>query len=260
MLDQIRRPFFWAALIAWLLVVLVEIGSSFLPVPDVSVQDLRESILRDQGPGEAPPDPGALQDMVRARREQPPRPGYAITALIAFDGLVLLGLFWMGAGTVLSRRVVARVQGIVNLIVALLALLGSIVAVFALIALLMVMLGLFLAPPFGTLAYLAIWGFFSRGAAATTLGLLLLFKIATGVLLILAQQRFLKNKGLVLVLVLSLVLTVVVSFLHGFPPGILVSITDVIAALIVLIVGIIWAILVLIGAIVSIVKAIKSSV
>ena len=256
MIDQIRKPLFWAALIVWLVVVLVELGSNFLPVPDVSARELRASIMREQGPDQDPPDDADLQSMVRTRSEQPPRPGYAITALIAFDGMVFLGLFWMGAGLVISKRLVGRVQGIVSLIVALLTIIGSIVAVFVLIALLIVMLGLLLAAPFGTLAYLAIWGFFPRGSAAATLGLLLGLKLAAGVVLLLAQQSFVKNKGLVVVLVLSLLLNVVIGFLHGFPPGILVSITDVIAALIVLVVAIIWSILVLIGAIVAIIRAI----
>lgn len=259
MLDQIRKPFFVAALIAWLLVVLVEIGSSFLPVPDVSVSELRASIVRDQGPGQEPPDAAALQDMVRARHEQPPRPGFAITALVAFDGLVLLGLFWMGLGLVLPRGLVGRIQGVGSLIASLVVIIVGILAALALVALLLVMVGLFLAPPFGTLAYLVIWGFFARGAAAATIGLLLLFKLAAGVLLVLAQQRFLTNKGLIVVLVVSLVLTVLISFLHELPPGIVVSITDVIAALIILIVAIVWAILLLFGSIYAVIKAIASA-
>jgi hypothetical protein len=256
MLDQIRRPFFLAALIAWLLVVLTEIGSGFLPVPDVSAKDLRAAIVRDNPPDEAPPGDADLQNMAQARKDKPPRPGYAISALVAFDGLAFLGLFWMGAGLVISRRLVGRVQGIVSLIVALVAIVAAIVAAIVLFTLLLVMMGLFLAPPFGTLAYLAIWGFFSRGPAAATLGILLFLKLAAAVLLVLAQQDFLKNKGLLILVGLSLLLTVLVSFLHGFPPGILVSITDVIAALIILVVSIIWAILVLIGAIMATIKAI----
>jgi hypothetical protein len=256
MLDTIRRPFFLAALIAWFLVVLTEIGSSFLPVPDVSAIELRAAILRDQPPDEPPPDDADLQNMIQARREQPPRPGYAISTLAAFDGLVFLGLFWMGAGLAISRRLVGRVQGIVSLIVSLITIVVAIVAVLLLFALLLVMVGLFLAPPFGTLAYLAIWGFFSRGPAAATLGLLLILKLAAAVLLVLAHQGFLKRKGLLILLGLSLLLTLLISFLHGFPPGILVSITDVLAALIILVVSIIWAILVLIGAIIATIKAI----
>jgi len=255
MLAEIRRPFFLAALIAWLLVVLVEIGSGFLPVPNVSASELRAAIIRDN-PDEEPPSATDVQDMVRTRNEEPPRPGYAISTLIAFDGMAFLGLFWMGAGLVISRRLVGRVQGIVSLIVSLVTIVIGILAVVLLVTLLLVMLGLLLAPPFGTLAYLAIWGFFARGPAAATLGLLLFLKIAAAVLLLLAQQSFIKNKSLVVLIGLSLLLTVLISFLHGFPPGILVSITDVIAALIVLVVAIIWSILVLIGAIVAIVKAI----
>ncbi|HWO22620.1 MAG TPA: hypothetical protein VNO30_27865 [Kofleriaceae bacterium] len=256
MLDRLRRPFFVAALIAWLLVVLVELGAGLLPVPDVSATELRAAILRDRPPDEPPPSDAELQGMVRARREEPPRPGYAITALVAFDGLVFLGLFWMGAALVISRRLVGRVQGIISLIVALVTIVISIVAVIVLITLLLVMVGLLLAPPFGTLAYLAIWGFFARGAAAATLGILLMLKLAAAVLLVLAQQAFLKNVRLLILLGLSLVLTVIVSFLHGFPPGILVSITDVVAALIILVVAILWAIVLLIGSIVATIKAI----
>jgi hypothetical protein len=255
MLDQIRRPFFLAALIAWLLVVLAEVGSGFLPVPDVSAKELRTAIMHDS-PDQEPPGAAELQHMVQARKTKLPRPGYAISALVAFDGLAFLGLFWMGAGLVISRRLVGRVQGIVSLIVALVTIVAALFAAVLLFSLLLVMLGLFLAPPFGTVAYLAIWGFFSRGPAAATLGILLVLKIAAAVLLVLAQQDFLKNKGLLILLGLSLLLTVLISFLHGFPPGILVSITDVIAALIILVVSILWAILVLIGAIIATIKAI----
>jgi hypothetical protein len=254
-MDEIRRPFFLAALVAWLLVVVVELGSNLIPVPAVSAAQLKAQILHD-APDDPPPSDADLQDMVRVRREQPPRPGYAITSLIAFDGMAFMGLFWMGAGLVISRRLAARVQAITALIVSLLAIIAGIVVALLLLALLFIMLGLFLAPPFGTLAYLAIWGFFATGAAATTTGILLFLKLATVVLLVLAQQRFLKNKGLVVLLAVSLLLTLLISFLHGFPPGILVSITDVIAALVILVVAIIWSLLVFISSIIATIKAI----
>lgn len=97
-----------------------------LPVPGVSAQELRAAIVRDQPPDEAPPSDADLQNMIQARREQPPRPG------------------------------------IVSLLVALVTILVAILAAVVLVTLLLVMLGLFLAPPFGTLAYLAIWFFFAR--------------------------------------------------------------------------------------------------
>src|SRR5262245_12495044 len=111
--DELRKPLFVAALIAWLLVVLVEIGSAFLPVADVTQEQLRVAIVRDQ-PGEDPPSNQDLQNMISEREAQPPRPAFAITALVAFDAWVLLSMFWMGAGLVISRRLVGRVQGITS--------------------------------------------------------------------------------------------------------------------------------------------------
>jgi hypothetical protein len=254
-MDEIRKPFFVLALIAWLLVVVVELGSNLLPVPEVTATQLKAQLLHD-APDQPPPVDGDLEGMVRARSAQPPRPGYAIASLIELDGLAFMGLFWMGAGLVISRRLVGRVQAIASLIVSLIAIIVGILLAIRLVVLIFVMLGLFLAPPFGTLAYLAIWGFFATAAATTTLGILLALKLAAVVLLVLAQQNFLKNTGLVVLVVLSLLLTLLVNFLVGFPPGILVSITDVFAALVVVIVAIIWALLVFIASIVATIKAI----
>ena len=91
--DQIRRPFFLVALCAWVLVVLVELGSGLLlPVASLSEAQLLAAMTSDNSD---PPSPADLRSMVRARNEKPPRPGYAISSLAAFDGLALLGLFWM---------------------------------------------------------------------------------------------------------------------------------------------------------------------
>jgi MFS superfamily sulfate permease-like transporter len=48
-------------------------------------------------------------------------------------------------------------------------------------------------------------------------------KIPFGVCLVLAQQRFRQNKGLVLMVLTFFVATAIVSFLHGLVPGFLVS-------------------------------------
>src|SRR5215510_1534986 len=107
MFDEIRRPFFLAALIAWLLIVLVEVGASFLlPVPSVTKADFVAAIGNDPSQRDSPPSQQDVEKMFAARIKNPPRPGYAITTLIAFDGLAFLGLFWMGAGLVISRRLV----------------------------------------------------------------------------------------------------------------------------------------------------------
>ena len=52
-------------------------------------------------------------------------------------------------------------------------------------------------------------------------------------------------------------LNIVIAFLHDFPPGILVSVTDAIAAIIVAILAIIWAIFLIIGGVVGVLAAIK---
>jgi hypothetical protein len=88
----------------------------------------------------------------------------------------------------------------------------------------------------------------------------MVLKIATGILLVFAQQRFLQNKGLVLLLLTCLVCGLILSFLHALVPTILVSITDDIAAIVFAIIAIIWALVLLIGSIPSVIKAIRSVV
>jgi len=118
---------------------------------------------------------------------------------------------------------------------------------------------LFFAFPFGTAAYLAIWGSFPKGAAAAILSLLMLLKIIAAICLPLAHQRFLVAKGLILMVLTSFVAMIIVSFLHGIVPGPLVSITDALAAIVVGIIALIWAIVVLVGAIVATVQALTTS-
>jgi hypothetical protein len=64
-------------------------------------------------------------------------------------------------------------------------------------------------------------------------------------------------KGLVLLVLTSLVCNIIVAFLHGLVPIILVSIFDNIAALVVGIVAIVWAIVLLVLSIPSIVAMIR---
>jgi hypothetical protein len=77
------------------------------------------------------------------------------------------------------------------------------------------------------------------------------------VLLLLAQQRFLQNRGLVLLILSSLVCNIVLSFLHGLVPGFLVSITDALGGIIVAVCGLIWWVMALIGAIPAVLRALR---
>jgi len=183
-------------------------------------------------------------------------PGMAIGTLALLDGLVLFTVVLMGLTLLVPERVHGRVQGVVSLIVSVVVAIVSIVVALAAFTKTMLMIALVTASPFGTAAYLATWGFFDRGGAGVALSLIMGLKLGFAVCLVLAQQRFLQVKGLVLIVLTSLLANVIISTLHGIVPIPLVSITDAIAAIIVAIIALIWAIVLLVFSIVSIVKAI----
>ncbi|MEX2430565.1 MAG: hypothetical protein WD645_01440, partial [Dehalococcoidia bacterium] len=151
----------------------------------------------------------------------------------------------------------ARVQGAVTLVVALLLILGSLVLIFATIAQLVLMVGLLTATPFGTIAYMARFGSFDRAGASMALGFVMILRIGFVICLVLAQQRFLQNKGLVFLTLTAFLSTIIVSFLHGVVPLFLVSITDAVAAIILGIIAVIWTLILLVSAIGSVVKALR---
>jgi hypothetical protein len=228
MLESMRKPIFVVALIVIFLTVLVELGS---------IAALHTS-----------PQAGSPLNVAPN--------GKAIPALAFLDGLVFYATLIIGFALILPDRIQSKVQGIVTLVFSFLLILGGIAAVIADIVLLMLMVGLLMSVPFGTLAYLAIWSSFDTSNAKVVLSLLMTLKIIFAVCIVLAHQRFLQNKGLVLIIITSLVSNLIIAFLHGFVPGFLVSITDDIAAIIVCILAIIWAVVYLIGGIISVIKVI----
>lgn len=243
-MGKLRTPFFLIALIAIALVVLVELGSALVLGGGSAGGSLLTSAAEL---GVAPTDVSGV--------EEPP--GRAIMYLALLDGTLLYTVALMGVSLIMPERLHGRIQGVLTLVVSILLILGSLVLLVIAFVELLVMVALFFAAPFGTIAYLALWGFFPRGDAAVLLSLLTFLKIVFVVGLLLAHQRFLQNKGLVALVLTSLVADVVVAFLHGFVPIILVSIVDDIAAVVLAIVGIIWGVVLLIGSIPAIVKAIR---
>jgi len=185
-------------------------------------------------------------------------PGHAINALALVDGILLYSLIWMLLSVVAPRSVTGRAQGCVTLFVSFFGCLGTLALIMAAFTLLMLMLALLVAVPFGTIVYLAAWGHFARGAAAGTLALAMVLKIAFLILLVIAHQRFMQNKGLLVLVGLSLGLTWLIGFVHALLPIILVSIGDQLMALVICIVAAIWLLLLLIGAILASIKAILS--
>jgi hypothetical protein len=258
MAARLQTPFFVIAFVVWVFVLLIEMGSSlFLPLSTPTPSTFSQTVSAGADPAPSQED---VQAMFQQRRTNPPRPGYAIQAMAAFDGFVLLGLLWMALALVFPMEIVGRVQGIVSLIVALLVFLVSVVAIFVIVSLLMIMVSLFLAAPFGTLVYLGIWGFFDRGSVAWLLSLDLFLKLVAAILLLFAQLKFIENKGLVFLLLVSVLFDVMISLLQGLPPGVLVSITDAVGAILVLVVTAVWAVVLLVSSLLATLKALKPEV
>ncbi|MBI5667956.1 MAG: hypothetical protein HZC41_08090 [Chloroflexi bacterium] len=250
-MDSLRKPFLILAVILSVVIVLLEVGSLALPDNTGTLS-----------PAQFADNPELLAAFLEvatqannAADDRPPGMGISYMALVDAEVLLTIGL--IGASLIVPARLQARVQGFVTCGFSCLVILGTIGLVFLALGLLILMVSLFLAVPFGTIAYLALYGFFNRGGASAMLALLMLLKLGMGASLIIAQQRFLQNKGLVLLIITSLVCNVIISFLHGLVPIILVSITDAIAAICMGIIAIIWAILLLIGAVMSILKIIR---
>lgn len=224
MLDELRRPFFIIALVLMIFVVLVEVGSPWLlKVSDASFD----------------------------------RPGYGIQYLVFVDAFLLYVTVLIGLALIIPERIQGRVQGCATLIVSFFGCLGIIAAIIFALVFLLLLVALLLAPIFGTIAYVAVYGDFDRSGANVTLSLIMLLKIGYCILLVLAHQRFLQNKSLVLLTLTSLVANIIISFLHNLVPLVLVSITDALGAIVVAIIALIWAIIFLVGSIISIVKAIR---
>jgi hypothetical protein len=224
MLDELRRPFFIIALVLMIFVVLVEVGSPWLlQVSDASFD----------------------------------RPGYGIQYLVFVDAFLLYVTVLIGLALIIPERIQGRVQGCATLIFSFFGCLGIIAAIIFALVFLLLLITLLLAPIFGTVAYLAVYGDFDRTGANVTLSLIMLLKIGYCILLVLAHQRFLQNKSLVLLTLTSLVANIIISFLHNLVPLVLVSITDALGAIVVAIIALIWAIIFLVGSIISIVKAIR---
>lgn len=228
-MDRLRIPFFAVAMLALGLAILTELAAADLFL------------------------------LLTGGRENPETPGLAIHYLAMLDGLLFYTVSFMALGIVAPRSVVGRVQGITTLVLSFFSLLASILLVMLAFGLLILMVSLLVAVPFGTIAYMAAWGHFATGAAGTTLLILMVLKIVFCICLVLAHQRFLQNKGLIILTAVSMGLTWVVAFLHAFPPGFLVSIADAIGALVIGIVGAIWLLILLIGSIFATITSLRTA-
>jgi hypothetical protein len=252
-MGELRKPFFIAAVVLILVTVAVEIGATWFLGGITAKADDLTSLLNDPAlvayKGEINP-----ADLQKLNKGTPP--GRAIPAMAVLDGLVLFTVLLMGAPMFIPERIFARVQGVATLVVSLIALTVSIAGIFLTFFVVILMVALFTAFPFGTIIYLIIYGFFDRTGASVTLSLLILLKVAFAACLILAHQRFIQNKGLVLIVLTSLAANIIISFSHAMVPIPLVSITDGIATIVVFLLVVLWAAFLLVGSVVAVVKAV----
>jgi len=246
----LRVPLFVIAVVAAALVVATELALSF------AVGGAPVSTFGGSAAGDAlgvPPDLGANL----AEAQSPPGAGIRYLALV--DGLLLFTVLLLGSSMLLSQRVYARYQGAVTFVVSLLWVVLSLVLALVALAKLLLMVGLLLAVPFGTIAYLVVWGWFPVGTSAVLLGLMLFLKVVVVVCLVLAQPRFLAVKGLMALIAASVVLQLVLGLIQGFLPRVLVSIGDDLWALVTAVVALVWAVVMLVTSVPAIVNAIRVS-
>jgi hypothetical protein len=240
--------------ICLLLVVLAELGAqSLFPAREPSKAEVSRTLIKNQ------PEDGPTIDIAKivAGKQNPSPPGLAIRYLALYDGLLFVSLGLMALGGFLSAlpKTHIRIQNISLFIASLIDVILCIILALLAFAALIIMVSLFLAAPFGTIAYLIAFGFFDTGRATTILSLLFVLKVVAVVLAVLAGQL---NRRILLRFGVSLLLGIVVAFLHGFPPSFLVSILDALTAIVVAIVALLFALPVLVGGIIGVVKSLRA--
>ena len=253
-----------AAALLIAVVVAIEVGALGLVRGPAVSADAAEAQLRATIAAEQP-DLDEQEQEAEFQRLRPEldrlaadeRAGVAIPSLALLDAQLLFTVALMAVALLVPDRFHGRVQGVVTLVGSILVILAVVLVALATIALLALMVGLLSTPPFGTLAYVARFGFFDRGAASLVLTTLLALKLAACGALVVAHPRVVQNKGLVALAGTSFLLTIVVSFLHGLVPRLFVSLLDAVGAIVVAIVAFVWAIVLLVGALVSVVKVLR---
>lgn len=254
------------AVVAGLLIFFVELGTSldalaesFLGLGD----GLREMIrgfagAKDSSSDDAAPSFEALEGLLASDSED--LPGLAIASLLALDFLLMTTVVLFALPLLVAPRLLAMMQGCLGMILGVVAILLALVTLVQALVGIVLMFGLLLAIPFGTIAYMVLYADFEIGRAAAILSLLMTLKIVLAVAIVVAHERFLVNLGFVALVGTSFLAMILISLLHNFPPTFLVSITDSVAALIVCILAILWGIVYLVGGFVGFLSMLKGLV
>lgn len=260
MSDSLKKPLFFLGATFLALAFLMEVGSPLLDRLSGRMGLATAQLNRTLSSAKRLPQ---LQDIPSSQLEEAVTqkattpPGLAVPYMALLDGLVLFTVGLIGLATLVPERVHGRVQGVVTFVLSLVVVITAVVMGLVAVAKLILMITLFLAIPFGTIAYLIAFGSFDRGLTAVMLSSIMTLKLLFAGCLAFAHHGFLTMKGLVLIVATSLLAGVIVSFLHGLVPTVLVSITDAVAAIVVAVLAGLWAVFLLIGSIPSMAKAIK---
>ena len=279
---KLRTPFFLLALILIVAIVLIELSAI-----QASAVAARLPFINGQSPPGfdqalqvfTPEQQKILSDLKREKASEIGQlaqdlAGFGVRSLLFVDANLLFGMLLMslaliipwGLGLILPKKVLdknppesihARTQGCLTLIFAIILILFAIVQLGLVLAKLITMAMMLLAFPFGTLAYMIIYGSFPRDSMTIVVSFLFFLKLIFGGLLLLAHQKFLENIWLVITFVLSLIANVIITLLYTIVPGFLVSITDAVAAIVVIIIGIILTLIMGIFSLIAIILALK---
>ena len=266
-MAKLRTPIFALAFIVILAIVFIEMGR----IAPTTVASYLPAFLRGAPPSTAvdraltvfTPEQQSKLNKLRSEKAdelaalEAELSGFGVESLKFVDGFLLFSMALMTLGMLIPDYLQAKVQGCLTAIFAIVVIIFALIKIAVVLAKLITMVAMLLSFPFGTIAYIIIFGSFPRAGANAILSLLFILKFVFGVLLVLAHQRFVENLGLVLFVIVAFVANILVSILYGIVPGFLVSITDAIAAIIVMIIGIILAVVLLIGALISIIFALK---
>lgn len=222
-MASVRTPFFVLAVLTMTLVVAFELAT---------LAFLRTAVVGDES-----------------------APGLGGPYLALLDGILLWTTLVFTMGYFPLKEVTSRVATIIGLILAFFGMIGAFFMILFSFTALMLMVGLLLAAPFGTIAYLAAFGDFPKSEAVAALSFIMLLKLLFLVFLALTDLGYLKAKGLMILLGISILATWLTSFLIALPPSFLSAITDTVGALITSVIGFVWLIVIFIFAIVGVFKA-----
>ncbi len=239
------------ALVAILVALGLEIGARFLPVPVMPPDEAMFETMDEE-------DRDAARAQFAEQSEGAERPpGLALPALATVDGLLAWTGLLFATATVMAQGWHSRIRTVATILVCLSVMGAAGLMLMAAIAKLTLMLSLLLAVPFGTIAYLAVYGSFSSGPVLAMLaGATLCRGLFIGLLLF-ASWRYVENKVLMLLTATGFLGGFVIGLLLSFLPGILHSIGDAVGAIVLAILGLVWAVVLLLMSLPGLIKLLR---